>query len=275
MSRRGRGTARLMSAKQQGDRHITVSRDGPLAVMTIRRPPLNLWDAEMSSALGTALDEVQDGAARALLIRAEGRVFTGGVDVHAFVGVDASSGARMARELMAHTHRVSALPIPTVLAAHALCLTWGFELALACDLFLAAEQSRFGLVERVVALSPFMGGTQRLALRAGPARAKEFVMTGELYDADTMAAWGVVNRVLPTEDFDDAARAFAGQLAGGPTLAHAVTKELVDVAVTDSLAAADEIVPQRAGALFSTDDVRRGITSFLTEGPGNATYNGS
>lgn len=259
----------------EATKHIRVDLEGPLAVMTIARAPLNLWDSEMSAALAAALAEVEQGPARALLIRAEGRVFTGGVDVNAFVGLDADTGAAMARELLALTHRVSALSIPTVLAAHALCLTWGFELALACDLLLAAEDARFGLVERVVALSPFMGGPQRLALRAGPARAKEFVMTGALYGAATMAEWGVVNRVLPAAGFDEAARDFAGVLADGPTPAHAMTKDLVDLAVSDGLHAADAVTPERAGALFVTHDVPRAIDSFLTNGPGHATYTGT
>ena len=105
--------------------------------------------------------------------------------------------------------RLEELPLPTVFAAHALCLTAAFELALGCDLLLAAESARFGLVETVVGLTPAMGGTQRLAERAGPARAREFVMTGGLYDAATLERWNVVNRVLPDEGFDEAARAFA------------------------------------------------------------------
>src|SRR5204862_110693 len=84
----------------------------------------------------------------------------------------------------------------------------------ACDLILAAESARFGLVERVVGLTPAMGGTQRLAERAGPGRARELVMTGEPFDAATLERWNVVNRVLPDEGFDAAARAFARDLAG-------------------------------------------------------------
>ncbi len=78
---------------------------------------------------------------------------------------------------------------------HGLCLTAGLELSLACDLLWAAEGVQFGLVEKVVGITPLMGGTQRMAERAGTARAREFVMTGRLYDAQTLHAWGVVNRV--------------------------------------------------------------------------------
>ena len=124
-------------------------------------------------------------------------------------------------------HRVEELPLPTVFAAHGLCLTAAFELSLGCDILLAAESARFGLVETVVGLTPAMGGTQRLAERAGPARARELVMTGELYDAATLERWNVVNRVLADDGFDSAARAFARKLAEGPTRAHAATKGIV------------------------------------------------
>lgn len=253
---------------------VRVEQDGPLAVLTFDRPPLNLWNADLGRALTAALDDLDARPVRGLLIRAEGRVFTGGVDVTALSVLDRPGGEAMARELLAIADRVAALPYPTVLAAHALCLTWGFELAVACDLLLAAEGAQFALVEQFVGLSPFMGGIQRLALRIGPARAKEFVMTGERYDAATLATWGVVNRVLATEDFDEASRAFARRLAHGPTVAHAMTKRLVDIACSEGEPAATAATPALAGALFETMDAQNGIASFLREGPGRAKYVG-
>ena len=94
-------------------------------------------------------------------------------------------------------------------SSHGLCLTAGLELSLACDLLWAAEGVQFGLVEKVVGITPLMGGTQRMAERAGTARAREFVMTGRLYDAQKMHQWGVVNRVLALEDLLAKAREFA------------------------------------------------------------------
>jgi enoyl-CoA hydratase len=161
-----------------------------------------------------------------------------------------------------------------VFAAHALCLTAAFELALACDLLLAAESARFGLVETVVGLTPAMGGTQRLAERAGPARARELVMTGALYDAATLERWNVVNHVLPDDGFDAAARAFAGRLAEGPTRAHAATKAIVRAQVEGGVRHADERVPELAGDLFATEDLQGAVRSFLEQGPGHATYQG-
>ena len=118
--------------------------------------------------------------------------------------------------LVAVARRVDRLPCPTVFAAHALCLTWAFELALACDLILAAESASFGLVEKVIGLTPAMGGTQRLAERAGTGRAREFVMAGRPFGAAELERWNVVNRVLPDDGFDAAARQYAASSRRGP-----------------------------------------------------------
>jgi enoyl-CoA hydratase/carnithine racemase len=166
------------------------------------------------------------------------------------------------------------LPFPTVFAAHALCLTAAFEIALACDLLVAAESARFGLVETVVGLTPSMGGPQRLTERAGPARAKRLVYGGDLFDAATLEGWGVVTSVLPNADFARKAHAFAAQLAAGPTLAHAATKQLVRTAARDGARAADALVAEISSPLFATEDLRRAVASFLREGPGKITYEG-
>ncbi len=196
---------------------IRIEDDGPLRVLTLDSPPLNLFEHELIGELIDAVDALVADPPRGLLVRAEGRVVSGGVNVHEFDGLTRERGAELWERLLGLVHRVEELPLPTVFAAHGLCLTAAFEFSLGCDLLLAAQSARFGLVETVVGLTPAMGGTQRLAERAGPARARELVMTGELYDAATLERWNVVNRVLPDEGFDEAARAFARGLAEGPT----------------------------------------------------------
>jgi enoyl-CoA hydratase len=260
---------------------IEIEQDGPLRILSIDSPPLNLFDEQLMGELAQAVERLAAACAeeaeppRGLLIRAEGRVVSGGVDVHVFDGLSVERASAMWVRLLDLVHRVEALPLPTVFAAHALCLTAAFELSLGCDLLLAAESARFGLVETVVGLTPAMGGTQRLAERAGPARARELVMTGELYDARTLERWNVVNRVLPDEDFDEAARAFARRLAEGPTRAHAATKAIVRAFLQEGGArGADRRVPEIAGALFATEDLQGAVRSFLQNGPGHATYRG-
>ncbi|HEY5288015.1 MAG TPA: enoyl-CoA hydratase/isomerase family protein [Solirubrobacteraceae bacterium] len=254
---------------------VDLDHDGPLAIVSIDNPPLNLFDQQLMAELSDVVDWLATTPPRGLLVRAQGKVVSGGVDVHVFDGLSPEDAATMWVSLLDLVQRLERLPLPTVFAAHALCLTAAFEFSLGCDILLAAESARFGLVETVVGLTPAMGGTQRLAERAGPARARELVMTGELYDAATLERWGVVNRVLPDEGFDEAARAFARKLADGPTRAHAATKAIVRACLDEGGAhGADKLVPGLAGDLFATEDLERAVRSFLEEGPGRATYEG-
>src|SRR3954468_4851903 len=252
----------------------TLDREGDVGILSLDSPPLNLFDERMINDLKAQLEEVEGEMLRALVVGAEGEVFTGGVDVHVFDDKTPEQAAALFRDLIAIVHKLESLPFPTIASVQGLCLTAGLELALGCDLLLAGEGARFGLVERVIGLTPAMGGTQRMAERAGPARAREFVMTGALYDAATLERWNVVNRVLPDEGFDAAARAFARRLAEGPTRAHAATKAIVRAQVEGGARAADERVPELAGDLFATEDLQGAVRSFLEKGPGHATYTG-
>ena len=258
------------------DAVVRVERDeGGLAVMTLDSPPLNLFDRRMFDGLLAAVGEVEGDPPRALLIRAEGRAVSGGVNVAEFDGLTPARASSLWDELIGVVERVEALPLPVVFAAHALTLTAAFELALGCDLILAARSAKFGLVEKVVGLTPSMGGTQRLAERAGSGRAREFVMTGELFGAEQMESWNVVNRVFDDEGFDQRARAFAAELAVGPTKAHAMTKLVLRRYREGGIPAADETIRSEAGELFATEDLQRAVKTFLERGgPGHATFEG-
>lgn len=253
---------------------IRIERDGPLAVMVIDSPPLNLFDQAMIDALTSVVGELCDAPPRGLLIRAENKIVSGGVNVKLFDGLSVEAAGTLWTELLEVIHTVEDFAFPTVFAAHGLCLTAALELSLGCDLLVAAEGAKFGLVETVVGLTPAMGGTQRLAERAGPARAREFVMTGDLYAAATLKEWGVVNQVWPAEGFAEQAHAYAMRLAVGPTRAHAATKAIVRAQKEGGARAADAIVPEQAGGLFGTDDLKNAVRSFLEQGPGKATYEG-
>jgi enoyl-CoA hydratase/carnithine racemase len=256
----------------------TLEEDGALAVLTIDKPPLNLFDQEVDEGLHAAVEHLTANPPRGLLLRAEGKVWTGGVDVNLFAGLvgNAAGGAELWERGFRLVHQIEELPCPVVFAAHALCLTWGLEIALACDLLLAAESAQFGLVETRVGLTPSMGGPQRMAERAGAARAKQFVMTGGLFDARTMEQWGVVTRVYGDDEFAEKSRALARKLANGPTRAHAATKTIIRAQKEGGARAADAITPAEAGALFATEDLKNAVHSFLTEGPGKYdAYEGS
>jgi enoyl-CoA hydratase/carnithine racemase len=235
---------------------------------------MNLFDGEIVAGLESALDELEGGGARALIIRAEGKVFTAGVAVHVFDGLSSSAATEFAHRLLGITRRFEELPFPPIACVHGLCLTAGFELSLACDMIWAAESARFGLVEIVVGVTPFMGGTQRVAERAGPARARELVMSGGLYPAETLERWNVVNRVLPDGELAEKAMSFARRLAAGPTRANAATKRIVREQTDNGTRAADAVTPEVGAALFETEDLKRAVETFLAEGPGKATFEG-
>ena len=277
------GAARMTSRPPSGAVGQTLSRsfgpwtleqDGPLAVLTISKPPLNLFDREVDEGLHDAIRHVATERPRGLLLRADGRVWTGGVDVNLFKDLDPQAGGDLWRRGFELVQGIEDLPFPVVFAAHALCLTWGLEIALACDLLVAAEGAQFGLVEVRVGLTPSMGGPQRLAERAGPARAREFVMTGDLYPASTLHDWGVVNKVWPDAEFEERSRELARRLAEGPTIAHAATKRIIQAQKEEGVRAADAVVPALSGALFATEDLKNAVESFLADGPGKATYVG-
>jgi enoyl-CoA hydratase/carnithine racemase len=245
--------------------------------LILHNPPLNLFGDRSFVELSECLDEAAASDARALVWRAEGEIFTGGVDVSAFQRV-VDSGPQRAGEfsapLIEAVRRLEALEIPTVALCHGLCLTAGFEVALGCDLIWAGESARFGLVEAVVGLTPGAGGTQRIALRAGSARARELVMSGGLYEAATLERWNIVSRVLADDELLEKGMRFAERLAGGPTAAHAATKRIVRACERGGLDEADRVTPGAFAELFATADLQGAVRSFLDEGPGKATFEG-
>jgi enoyl-CoA hydratase/carnithine racemase len=265
---------------------MRIERDGDVAVVVLDNPPLNLFTPAVFEALETVAGELtaltdpaRADRARAVLFEARGKVVSGGVDVTYFRDIaegpePVERGGDLWARMLRVAQAIEDLPVPTVFAAHGLTLTAAFEISLCCDILLAAEKASFGLVEIVVGLTPSMGGPQRLAERAGPARARELIFTGERYPAAVLERWNVVNRVLPDEGFATAAREYAHRVAAGPTVAHAATKTLVGTSVREGARAADALVPEVSGALFGTEDLRGAVASFLTEGPGKATYSG-
>jgi enoyl-CoA hydratase len=254
---------------------VRLERDeAGLAVASFDSPPLNLFNRQLFEDLQAVVAAVEADPPRALLFRAEGRAVSGGVDVHEFDKLTPERASQLWDELIGTVERVEALPLPVVFAAHALTLTAAFELALGCDLILAARSAKFGLVEKVVGLTPSMGGTQRLAERAGSGRARHFVMSGDLFDAEEMERWGVVNLVFDDKGFDERARAYAGDLAAGPTKAHAMTKHILRRYREDGIPAADRAVREDAGELFASEDLQRAVKTFLDKGPGHAEFQG-
>src|SRR5215212_537254 len=254
---------------------VRLERDGALASMVLHDPPLNLFGPHTYEALMACLDEVEGSDARALVWRAEGDAFTGGADVNVFNRVvealesgDGTHEIAGFGQLLGAVKRLEDLPIPTLALVHGLCLTAGLEVSLGCDMIWASESARFGLVEAVVGLTPGAGGTQRMAERAGPARGREFVMSGGLYDAATLERWNVVNRVVPDDQLLEKGMKFAHRLADGPTIAHGATKRIIRGFRKGGVDQADSVTGDQFAGLFASEDLKNAVDTFLKEGPG-------
>ena len=250
------------------------TQDGEIGEIVIADPPLNLFGLELLRDLSRATEEARASGARAILVRAEGDNFSAGANVEIFVGRDESAARALIEEFMPVIRHFAQIPVPTIAAVHGLCLAAGLEVALSCDLIWAAEGTQLGLVEGVIGATPFGGGTQRLVARAGAGRAAEAVLTARIYPAETMHDWGVVNRVVGAGDLHEKTRAFAGQLAAGPTLAHAATKRMIRVTVEEGVDAADAALGEEGAKVMASEDLQNGARALLEKGPGQATFTG-
>lgn len=246
---------------------LRLERHGDVAEIVWAAPKLNLFTPEVATAFEAVLDELPADA-RALVLRAEGSVFCAGVRVQEFTVMDAQAGTDFSRRLLALVHRIERLPIPTIAVVHALNLTIGVELALACDFIWAADDSKMGLVEATVGITPAAGGTQRLVARAGIAHAAEMVFTGRTYGAPHLAGWGVIDEVTSASALLPRAREFAAELAAGPTAATAIAKQIIAAARDRGIAAADEITPDLTGPVLISEDAAIGLETMLAQGPG-------
>jgi enoyl-CoA hydratase/carnithine racemase len=242
----------------------TTLTDGGLMIVTIDSPPMNLYDEHMHLALRAAIDAAADPQVGAVLIEARGRVFTGGLDLNYLERLGGAAAAEsFFVELIETVHRLERLTVPTVLSAHAVCLTWGFELALACDLIIASEAASFGMVERRFALTPAMGGIPRLAARSGIGRAREMMLTGDLYSATELAAWNAINLVLPADGYEAAARDYCERLATGPQVTHGAAKAILQAYVAGGISLSDDRSPAIAGPLHATEIHAELVSQFL------------
>jgi enoyl-CoA hydratase len=173
-----------------------------------------------------ALDADDD--VRAIVLRGGGeRAFVAGADIKEFPALrESASEGGSARGIQKLGHRMDAARTPFVAAIRGFCLGGGLELAMCCDVRVCADDARLGQPEIKLGLIPGGGGTQRLPRLVGHGRAMLLNLTGEFVDADTACAWGLVEKVVPVAELEDAALAVAGQIAAQSPHAVAVLREL-------------------------------------------------
>jgi enoyl-CoA hydratase/carnithine racemase len=254
---------------------VTFQQIDHLGEIVLDSPPQNLFSGDLLSDLRDAVNDAASSDVRAVLVRAEGDDFSAGADVSIFVGIDAAQAAELAATVVGLIHSIEALPVPTVALIQGQCYAGALEVCLACDLIWAAEGSQIGQIEAVAGGIPYAGGTQRLASRIGVGRAAEMVFTAAVLQPETLASWGVINRVIPAGRLVEDGLAFGQTLAKGPTRAYATTKRLLHTWRSDGLAAADRVNLADGPAVMVSHDLQAGIASLVRNGPGHAVFNGN
>jgi enoyl-CoA hydratase/carnithine racemase len=251
----------------------TFNQSDRLGEIVIDSPPMNLFSAELLADLRAAVDQAAAADIRALLLRAEGEDFSAGAEVSIFVGLDEARAEELETTVLSLIAAIEELPVPSLALIHGQCYAGAHELCLACDLIWAAEGSQIGQIEAVAGGITYAGGTQRIASRIGVGRAAEMVFTAAILPPETLASWGLINRVVPAGNLTGEGRAFAQSLASGPTRAHAATKRMLHAWRSGGVAAADQVTQAVGPAVMLSRDLRDGIASLQRCGPGHATFN--
>jgi enoyl-CoA hydratase/carnithine racemase len=242
-----------------------------VAYVTMTSAPHNLMAKPFLDAIVSGLERAVREGARAVVLRSSLRHFCAGADLALFD----DGGARFKElPLLSYLEAIESLPLPVIASVHGAALGGGLELALACDIIIAAESAKFGMVETALGLHPLMGGIQRIAARAGLARAKEMAFFGRRMDAKTLEQWGIINMVVEDDRLADATRTMAEELAGGPTVAYAATKKLATVYLNAGLTVSDTEMTKVQGPIFESEDLVRGLKAFREKGPGHAEFVG-
>ena len=237
-----------------------------IATLTINRPKaLNALNREVLEGLARILRDVRhDASVRVLIVTGAGdRAFVAGADIAAMSEMSVVEG----QEFMRLGHRVMQtfedLPIPVIAAVNGFALGGGLELALACDLILASDKARFGQPEINLGIIPGFGGTQRLPHRIGQVRARELIMTGEMFDAKAALEWGLVNRVVAAEALIPETRKLAEKIAAKSGFALRQAKAALRASFTMEEDAGLRFEQSAMAVLFGSADKTEGMKAFV------------
>ena len=261
----GKGFYEYGEVEEKTMETILIRVEKPVAWIVLNRPnKLNAISPKMIMELSQALDELEErDDVRAVILTGAGRAFSAGADVTAFAQVTPIEIAKFARRFQELTLKIQFYTKPVIAAIKGYALGGGLELAMSTDIRIASEDAMLGQPEINLGFIPGAGGTQRLARLAGPARAKELIMTGDMIPARDAEKMGIVNRVVPPEMLEQEARSLALKLAEKPPLALAAAKYAIDYGLESNIWAGLHLEATLFGILFSTEDVIEGVTAFL------------
>ncbi len=254
---------------------VRLEIDGAVGVIRLDRPPVNAINGEMHRQLIEITGRLaQDRTIRAVVLYGGERAFAAGADIREMADLNPSQIAVLINSLNEAVTSVARLPQPVIAAVTGFALGGGCELALAADFRFVADNARLGLPEITLGVIPGAGGTQRLPRLVGLTTAKELIFTGRAVDGAEAVRIGLASRSVPADQVLAEAMSFATRLASGATAALAAAKRVIDDGYDEPLATAVEQENRRFAELFSTEDQRIGMTSFLEHGPGKATFVG-
>jgi enoyl-CoA hydratase len=256
-----------------GELVLLERRDDGVAVVTLNNPKVNALSRELLGELQIIAEELTTAPPGAVVITGGERIFAAGADISQFGGPE--EARVMGGAFHAALNAVAAIPRFVIAAVSGYALGGGCELSLACDYRIAGERAVFGQPEILLGIIPGGGGTQRLPRLIGPSRAKELIITGRQVKAEEALRIGLADEVVPTDQLHERALALAAEVARGAVLAQAMAKRAVDdgadLPISEALALELDLFED----VFATDDSQIGVQSFLTDGPGKATFTGN
>ena len=246
---------------------VSTEHDGAVAVVTIDHPPVNALSAPLLEELEAELARLDaDDGVRAVVLRGAGeRAFVAGADISEFPSLreEASQEGGSARGIQKLGARMDASHTPFIAAIHGFCLGGGLELAMCCDIRVAAEDAQLGQPEIKLGLIPGGGGTQRLPRLVGLGRASLLNLTGDFIDARTSYQWGLVERVVPRAELLDAALEIARAIAQRSPVAVSILRELART--TRDLPLEEGLRREADGfrRCLASEDGAEGVAAFL------------
>ena len=245
-----------------------------VAVVTINRPAaLNALNREVLDELAAVFAELKQNSdvACVILTGSGSKAFVAGADIAEMQALDAVSAEHFARLGHAILNTIESFPKPVIAAVNGFALGGGCELAMACDIRIAAENARFGQPEVNLGVIPGFGGTLRLARLVGKGRAKELIFTGDMIDAQEAYRIGLANKVATAEELLSKARKMATKIASKGPVAVRFAKESVDNGLEMDLDRAGRFEASLFGLCFATADQKEGMQAFLEKRPAKFT----
>jgi enoyl-CoA hydratase len=241
----------------------TETRDGGIAVIRLHRPQaLNALNQRLIGELGQALDELEDDSnVGAIILAGSEKAFAAGADIKEMA--DLSYLEAYMTDHAAALERVARCRKPLIAAVAGYCLGGGCELAMMCDIIIAADTARFGQPEITLGIMPGMGGTQRLPRAVGKAKAMDLILTGRMMDATEAERAGLVSRVVPAGDLMEQALAAAHKIAGYARPIVMMAKEAVLRAFEAPLSEGLLFERRTFHAMFATEDQKEGMAAFV------------